>query len=251
MKSALIAAFDATCQGFSPDRVVADPDLNAAFVAEVRRLGVSEAAADINRHLLNLRKRGLMSGHKAKRTPIRHEDEYRFAAEMAIRFLERRDGISLDSIICDPERAAEFDGFAASIAPGYSPLQYRWAALNLRKMSRLKPELLARVSRPDSVATYLVDGLDVAIVPSQQGLYIFFTSSAVLYIGEAENLRTRLKKHLDHSDNKGLARWIWAQGTSDLHLEIQLLAPETRTIVRRALETELIRSRSPVFNVIR
>jgi hypothetical protein len=251
MKSALIAAFDSACQGFSPDRVVADPGLNAAFVAEARQLGLTEPAAEINRNLLNLRKRGLMPGRKSKRTLLRHEDDYRFAAEMAVRFLERRDGISLDSIICDPERAAEFDSFAARLAPGYSPLQYRWAALNLRKTSQLKPELLARISPPVSIATYPANDLDLALVPSQQGLYLFFTSADVLYIGEAENLRARLKKHLDHSDNKGLARWMWEHGISDLRLEIQLLAPETRTMVRRALETELIRSRSPVFNVIR
>ena len=251
MKSKLIAAFDATCRGFSPDRVVADPELNSAFVAEAGRLGLTESAATLNRHLLNLRKRGYLPGRKSKRTSFPDVDDYRFAAEMAIRFLERRDGTSLDSIICDPALTAEFDSFAAKIAPGYSPLQYRWAALNLRKMNHLKPELLARVSRPVSVVTYRVKDLDLGVVPAQQGLYYFFTASEALYIGEAENLYKRLKKHLDHSDNKGLARWMWEHGIDDLHVEIQLLASTTSTMVRRALETELIRSRSPVFNVSR
>ncbi len=251
MKSKLIAAFDATCQGFSPDRVFADPTLNSAFVAEAVRLGLTEPAATLNRNLLNLRKRGYLPGRKSKRTSFSDEGDYRFAAEMAIRFLERRNGISLDSIICDPALAAEFDSLSARIAPGYSPLQYRWAALNLRKTSRLKPELMARVSRPVVVATHRVKGIELGLVPTQQGLYLFFTASQVLYIGEAENLHKRLKKHLDHSDNKGLARWMWEYGTDDVRVEIQLLAPETSTMVRRALETELIRSRSPLFNVSR
>ncbi len=76
-------------------------------------------------------------------------------------------------------------------------------------------------------------------------------SSGALYIGEAENLFKRLKKHLDHSDNKGLARWMWEHGMDDVQLEVQVLAAETKTIVRRALETELIRSRLPLFNVAR
>jgi hypothetical protein len=251
MKSKLIAAFDATCQGFSPDRVVADPVLNAAFVAEASGLALTESAAILNRSLLNLRKQGDLPNRKSKRTSFPDEGDYRFAAEMAIRFLERREGISLDSIICDPALAAEFDSIAAMIAPGYSPLQYRWAALNLRKMNRLKPELLARVAPPISVDTFQIKHFDLKCVPNQQGLYMFFTSAQVLYIGEAENLYKRLKKHLDHSDNKGLARWMWEYGTGDLHLELQTLAAETITAVRRALETELIRSRSPLFNVNR
>ena len=251
MKSKLIAALDATCQGFSPDRVVADPELNAAFVTKAGSIGLTAAAATLNRSLLNLRKAGDLRGRKSKKTSFADEGDYRFAAEMAIRFLERRDGISLDSIICDPRLAAEFDTYAARIAPGYSPLQYRWAALNLRKASRLKPELLARVAPPLAIAIHRVKEIDLAKIPAQQGLYIFFMSSGALYIGEAENLFKRLKKHLDHSDNKGLARWMWEHGMDDVQLEVQVLAAETKTIVRRALETELIRSRLPLFNVAR
>jgi hypothetical protein len=249
MKSKLIAALDATCQGFSPDRVVADPDLNSAFVAEAGRLGLTAAAATLNRSLLNLRKAGDLRGRKSKKTSFADEGEYRFAAEMAIRFLERRDGISLDSIVSDPQLAAEFDAYAARIAPGYSPLQYRWAAFNLRKASRLKPELLARVLPPVSVTILSVKDLDLAKIPSDQGFFLMATGA--LYVGEAENLFKRLKKHLDHSDNKGLARWMWEHGTDEVHVEIQVLAADTKTIVRRALETELIRSRSPLFNVAR
>jgi predicted GIY-YIG superfamily endonuclease len=251
MKSMLIAAFDATCQGFSPDRVVADPELNSAFIAEAARLEITGSATELNRNLLNLRKQGDLPDRNSKRTSFSDEGDYRFAAEMAIRFLERRDGISLDAIICDPALAAEFDSFAAKLAPGYSPLQYRWAALNLRKMSRLKPELLARVAPPTSVDLLQVNDIEIRCVPTEQGLYIFFTSNQVLYVGEAENLNKRLKKHFEHSDNKGLARWMWEFGTDDLRVEIQTLATNTATKVRRALETELIRSRSPLFNVKR
>ncbi len=62
-------------------------------------------------------------------------------------------------------------------------------------------------------------------------------------------MRVRIKQHLDHSDRKELARWLWENGTEELRLEIQLLEPDTPTRVRKALEAELIRSRDPVFNV--
>lgn len=165
--------------------------------------------------------------------------------------MERRDGVTLDDILCDPELAGEFDRLAATICPGFTPLQYRWTALNLRKAKRLRPEILARVAAPDLVVAKAVKELSLDAIPKAQGLYIFFTRSECLYVGEAENLRNRLGKHLDHSDNKGLARWMWDQGTEELFLELQTLAADTTQKVRRALETELIRSRRPLFNVQR
>lgn len=169
---------------------------------------------------------------------------------MAIRFLERRDGVTLDDVICDPARAAEFDEFAARIAPGYAPLQYRWAALSLRKSRRLQPEPIARAVQPISVVQARADQINLADVPMTQGLYVFFAGSECLYVGEAQSLRNRLKRHLDHSDNRGLARWLWEHGGEALHVEWQVLPPPTAARTRKAMECELIRSRRPVFNVV-
>ena len=130
-------------------------------------------------------------------------------------------------------------------------LQYRWAALNLRKAGNLEPEVLARVMPPVEMLRFPVRDLDLQNVPRDQGIYLFFDAKEVLYIGESENLRSRIKKHLDHSDNKGLARWLWEFGIDDLNVELQMLEPSTETRVRKAFETELIRSRNPVFNIQR
>jgi GIY-YIG catalytic domain-containing protein len=219
MTGPLAAAFDAASDGYSADRVVADPELNPCFIAECRRLGLQDSVADLNRALLNLRKKGELAGRpRSKRTHFDDEDDYRFAAEIAVRFVERRDGLSLDAIICDPDKVAEFDEVAARIAPGYSPLRYRWAALNLRKMRRLEPELVARVAPPVDVINVSISEIVADELPVSQGLYLFIAADQLLYVGETENLRKRLKKHLEHSDNKGLARWIWEFGTESLHL---------------------------------
>ncbi len=252
MNSVIEDAFDAASNGYSADRVIADPNLNECFIAQCRQRGFDESATDLNRALLNLRKRGGLSGRpRAKQTHFPDEDEYRFAAEIAVRFIERRDGISLDTIICDPDVAAKFDEVAGRIAPGYSQLQYRWAALNLRKSKRLEPELVGRIAPPIEVINIRVDEIVPDEITTSQGLYLFISSDQLLYVGETENLRTRLKKHLDHSDNKGLARWIWEFGTERLHVELQVLEDQTESRVRKALELELIRSREPLFNVKR
>ena len=90
---------------------------------------------------------------------------------------------------------------------------------------------------------------DLNQIHPEQGLYLFFTTTHALYAGESSNLQNRLRKHLDHSDNKGLARWLWERETEKLHVEIRVLAETTTLPVRRALESELIQSHRPIFNV--
>jgi site-specific DNA-methyltransferase (adenine-specific) len=170
---------------------------------------------------------------------------------MAIRSLERKNQITLDRVLCDPELAGEFDTVASVIAPGFTPLEYRWAALGLRKKSRLRPELLGRVVPTQVVGPTLIQNLTPSELPVEQGLYLLLNREKVLYIGEAQNLRARFKKHLDHSDNKLLARYIWECGKGDLLIEYHVLPEGTRTDVRKAMEFELIRSRRPEFNVRR
>jgi predicted GIY-YIG superfamily endonuclease len=251
MKDEIVQAFHHASQGFSPDRVVADPDLNCAYLSECYRLGLGSDAAKLNRSLLNLRKRGALRGISSRRTVLKDQPEYRFAAEIAARFLERENEITLDQIICDPHLAERFDEIAMTIVPGGRSFEYRWAALNLRKQQRLRPEVLARVARPSRVLQFQVRGLSLDGVPRSPGLYLFYSNQATLYIGECENLQNRIRKHLDHSDNKELARWLWEFGEASLHLELQVLDKSITQRIRRALEVELIRSRMPVFNVRR
>jgi site-specific DNA-methyltransferase (adenine-specific) len=251
MTEKLVAAFRRSSLGYSPDRVVADPALNKAFLKQCKRIGISGSAASLNHALLNLRKRGGMRGLGSKRSSLPRASECRFAAEMAVRFIERRDNVTLDDILCDPHLADEFDELSARLCPGYRPVEYRWAALGLRKARGLAPEILGRVVKAITVQTFPCRALDIDRIPAKPGLYMFIGQSEVLYVGEAEDLNRRVRKHLNHSDNKGLARGLWDQGVDDLHLEIQVLPSETPARVRRALEIELIRSRKSIFNVKR
>lgn len=250
MKKVIETAFKGIRDGYSVDRVVADPFLNGKFISQCRQLGLDEPAVQLNKCLLNLRKASSLSGQKTTRyTRFPNRDEYQFASEIAIRHLERKNQTTLDDIICDPKLASEFDTVASSIAPGFSPLEYRWAALYLRKTANLKPELISRIAPDDFVEIGGVDQLDLPSIPKEQGLYLFFDHEEVLYAGEAKNLRTRIKKHMKHSDNRGLARWLWEHGSERLRLEIHVLPSNTSRRARRALEIELINSRRPVFNI--
>jgi site-specific DNA-methyltransferase (adenine-specific) len=250
MNRPLIEAFLAIPGTPSPDAVVADAGLNRLFLQNCSSLGLSDPPESLNRSLLNARKRGDLEGlRKSKKRIVRNQEEFRFASEIAVRFLERRDSVTLDEIICSPQRAAEFDELARQLSPGFSSFDYRWAALNLRKRTKLRPELLARVVQSKLVVRKKVEDLAVDELPRSQGLYIFYDSEQALYVGECENLRKRLRKHLEHSDIKNLAHWLWQHGVGDLHVEFHVLPEDTKTRVRKALETELIASRKPTFNL--
>lgn len=245
------AAFLAIRERWSPDRVVCDPQLNSSFRAECERLGITLSQEECNRILLNLRRAGKLRRLSSRETRFPTQADYQFASEIAIRMIERRDGVTLDDVICNPTRAAEFDRLCAQIAPGYSPLQYRWAALSLRKNKGLRPELVGRVVKLDSVIRANIRQLVIDDLPSAQAIYLLICSTRLLYIGETTDIRVRLRKHLDHSDNREFARWKWQNEGEPLFVEYHILPKTTSTRTRKAIELELIRSRNPEFNVKR
>lgn len=133
-------AFRRSSQGYSVDRVIADPALNAAFVEACSLLKLPGRQRDWNLTLIALRKSSKLAEVPAdKRTQISWEDmdPFAYAAEIALAAMLRLGYPSLDHILCDPPAAARFDDLARSLAPGFRPLDYRWAALRLRKDARL------------------------------------------------------------------------------------------------------------------
>ena len=252
MRKVVLKAFGHTREGFSPDAVIADPARDAQFLAACRDLGARGSDFELNHCLYNLRKSGSLEDFPTtRRIRTAKRDEYEFAAEIAARYLERRHKTTLDKIICDPALAKEFDALSAELAPGFTPFLYRFAALSLRKTHRLRPEVGGRLMPDERVEILPVAGLDINQIPRSQGVYLFFyKNEGLLYIGEALNLRDRTAKHLDHSDRKELARWLWVHGSDELFLEIHVLPDGTSTAQRKALELELIRSRHPRFNIL-
>jgi GIY-YIG catalytic domain len=244
------AAFEQTHTGYSSDRVIADPELNAAFVAKCESLAKGSSAAECNHALMNLRKAGLLGVRTTARTYFPDED-YRFASEIAIRLLERRDGTTLDQILCEPSKASEFDALAEGISPGFGSLRYRWAALRLRKQRALRPEIASRLLNPSDAQLLRLDGLQVDELPAKPGVYAFIDAGShqTLYVGEASNLRRRLQKHLEHSDNKELARRFWSQGVAHVLVEVYVLPDDVSVRERRAIEQEQITRRRPLFNI--
>jgi DNA modification methylase len=132
----LLAAFAATSQGYSLDRVMADPALQTDLHQECRDRDLPGEPRTWNQLLFRLRKAGRLA-HVATRERTNFSwtdcDRYLFAVEIALRQMHDQYGVTLDELLADPELASEFDAWCDKLSPGASPLEYRWAALKLRK----------------------------------------------------------------------------------------------------------------------
>jgi hypothetical protein len=247
--------FFATHAGHSTDDVVIDDHLNASFISACLREMPSASPFDLNWQLYRLRKQPPGIGRVATLKRRDFHDDYIHASEIAARHMEDRHGLTIDQVLCNPETRQEFDAIAQGIASGVSTYLLRKAALKLRKNRQLKPELIKRVADWGSeVLTCPAKQLreDPNLIPRLPGVYIFRDSTGYLYIGEAGNLRGRVEKHLDHSDRKALAHYLWEHGYQDLSVEMHTFRADSdgnKTTCRKAYEAELISSRKPRLNI--
>jgi site-specific DNA-methyltransferase (adenine-specific) len=195
----IIEAFRLAHDGYSADRVVADPQINRRFAEACRRLGLVGEERTWNTLLFRLRKAGkLLHLPTRARTEISWEacDDYFFASEIALeQMLSAGKAESLDEILCDPQLAAEFDALAGELAPGLDSFQYRWAALKLRKQAKFARSRGAVLVPPSRFGreTPLAE-LDPRKIPPRPGLYLISGGTSRLYVGESLNLQSRLAR---------------------------------------------------------
>ena len=162
---------------------------------------------------------------------------------------------NVDQWLVDPNLRAEFDAAANAIDADSEVEEVRRAALRLRKARRLQPELISRVvdwKREFLTMTVEHAAANLDQIPKSAGIYIFHDKTGFLYIGQSNNLRSRLTKHLDRSDRKSLLEYLRANSQEEIKLELHVFAkdsPANNTAAREAYESDLIRTRQPRFNV--
>ncbi len=244
-------AFANVNEGYSLDRVIADPDLNGRLADECQSLGLPGDARAWNHALFNLRKRGSLARFPTQcRTvlDLQRYDKFRFASEIAWKgVMVELQAKSLDDILCDPSLAKEFDRRAKSFAPGFKSWEYRWAALKLRKMAHdararaevlnLDPDKLERPfgafktaskRAPDSAGVYLVSALDEN-----------------LYVGETLSLKSRFD--VQFADKRqGAWKRLCAVEVEDL--EVRVFPMEVSFTDLVAYQSILIRNLNPRLN---
>ncbi len=251
----VIEAFEQTHEGWSSDEVTLQDDLHEAFVSHCRNHATNIAKpVQWNWTLMNLRKAGKL---KVKTTKRKRTDlsGVRHIAEIVTRSMTDKHQCSIDRLICDSELRNEFDAMARSFEEKIDTYSVRKAAFQLRKTRKLRPELIGRIAdwgrKIESFdPTEILK--DPTVLSERPGIYIFRDSTGYLYIGQTENLRERLVKHLDDSHNASLSNYLKSESGNSISIEVHTFDPKSnasKTRYRRAYESELIASRKPRFNL--
>lgn len=254
--SKILAAFAKTSAGYSSDELLIQDGLRDAFLAEFGKEVPAEAERDILLRLLRLRKAGKLLP-KATRRGETIDAQCSPIAEIAARVVVDRHRVTSDTMLADPRLRSELQAEAEKISPKVDPYAIRKSVLQLRKKRALKPELVLQVAQWDrEVKTYALEELRSELerggVATDPGVYLFRNSEGYLYIGEADSLAKRLKQHLLGSDRQSLAEYLASDDAENVSVEMHIFpakSPAKKVTVRRAYESELIRSRNPKFNV--
>jgi site-specific DNA-methyltransferase (adenine-specific) len=238
----IIDAYRAACTGNSADQVLCDPEVDAEFVAACRKKGLVGDAFTWNRLLLRIRKSGRLPrlGVSRKRLTFEMMDEYSHASEIAMHLMSLNHACSLDDVLCSPRAALDFDQLASEFAPGFSPFEYRWAALSIRKRAT-QSKMLAREQFSEWLTRRKLPGS----VPlsrfsagryEQPGVYILASGDERLYVGETLNLRTRIERTLSSSQ--------WAR----LNPQSVIVLEQVDRLRQHGLQSALISRTRPLLN---
>jgi site-specific DNA-methyltransferase (adenine-specific) len=195
----LIDAYKATHQGFSVDHVLANVELNHAFLDACGKKGLNGQPVEWNQTLLRVRKSGKLprGAARSRACTFVEMDLFSFASEVAMQQLSVESETTLDGILCDPSLAARFDELAATFSPGYSSFQYRWAALALRKRAKTAKKL-AEGREPEWIDRRLPTAKKLSDCQGKRyacpGVYVLSDrGKQCLYVGETMDLARRIE----------------------------------------------------------
>ncbi|MGA2498383.1 MAG: hypothetical protein ABSH20_11615 [Tepidisphaeraceae bacterium] len=232
-------------QGFSSDRVLADPNLNSKFIEACRDFGIDDIAFNLNMVLIGLRKHSKLKA-KSKRSLVPDQSRYAVASEIAARMMFYRYGASVDTTLAHPKLVGEFDKLASSITPGYSPFEYRWAALNMRKKGA-NVKLKARVI--DDLHWSRRIHFDAwARVPDDEGVYTLFEQDSCLFIAGSENLHDSIESQ--QRITIALDSELWCPNPGRLSWQYVSM-PDTQSDYRFGVVRSLVGRWKPIFNIPR
>lgn len=258
----IIEAFAKSNRGYSVDRTIIDPVLNEDFQIACERNSIPGTPAERNRFLFRIRKAGKLKNldiNTSVRTNIGWKDVGAFvdASEIAWRQISNKYCMSLDELFCDPRIAQQFDSIASSFAPGYQALDYRWAALKLRKEgSNARRRAALRSPKQFGISNLNkkhvknqpgipLDQLDLNSIAASPGAYLVrAVGDQAIYAGETDDLLNRFSRMFDPAG----ARKLWLQFGP---VEIYFQNLETIADFRLARQSLLLKWHQPQWNSIK
>jgi hypothetical protein len=244
-EKAVTQAYLLVRQGFSSDRVLADPKLNSAFIRACRDFGVDDSPFHLNLALIGLRKHNRLKA-KSKRSVVPEQWRYAVASEVAARVMHYRYGASVDTTLAHPMLVKEFDHLAESITPGFAPFEYRWAALNMRKKGanvKLQPAEIARLEWSGDIEFHAES------LPADEGVYTLFERETCLFVAGTEDIRESVENQRRIAEVP-LFDDEWQPDPNDLNWRYVEM-PDTNSDYRFGVVRALVGRWKPIFNIPR
>lgn len=244
----LKSALDVAREGFSPDRVIADPAMNEAFIERCRTFGLDNDVFTLNKSLLHFRKAGQLQGLGSKKTIVRAQWRFAYASEIAGRAVCLRYGTSIDTVLCHPKLVEQFDSIAGKLAADASVFERRWCALNIRKRGSAHVGLARKVLNRLRWSTrrQLQELTDIPEVP---GICELFEEDRLLLVCESANL---LQSAMAQGALAGLTileRDLWRPQRDKLFWRFSVTDTDGAPVP--SIVTALVGKYSPVFNIPR
>jgi hypothetical protein len=80
------------------------------------------------------------------------------------------------------------------------------------------------------------------------GLYLFSSEDDRVFLGQTDNLRHRMQRHMEVSASRGLPDWLWNTKKKPLQVSVAELPGVTRSI-RQRIEVVLVKNWQPLLNL--
>jgi len=245
-ENGIIDAYKTSCEGFSTDLVLCDPELNEKFARACKEKALPGDATAWNRLLLRIRKSGKLPKLDSARQRLTSSemDAYSAASEAALQLMSLDYGLTLDELFCSPMAAADFDQLANQFAGEQeaSAFELRWAAMAIRKRAK-KSKALAASHFQDWDAKQLGRTIPLERCTSDKfdhpAVYVLFDHSQPVYVGETTNLKRRIRQVLSAD--------LWANfGPASL----KLLNTSDQQQPQQGLQSHLIGQMNPILNSV-
>ncbi len=246
---AVIESYQTAGDGFPADYILCDRELDQKFIKECKKHGIGGNAIVWNRLLLRLRKSGKLP--KATRRPAQVSADdlnlYGYASEVAWRLVSDEfrtpdsAPTSLDDILCCPDMADYFDRIAQQYGPVHeeiSSLQYRRAALSIRKMAKAARTMSEQEYKDYSkkkLQKVRLEDLDSSW--DSAGVFVIAQDNGVIYAGDTDNLRQHLTSVFDNE--------AWQRLEAN---EIHVQRFDQGVKSTRSFKSVLVREQRPLLN---
>jgi site-specific DNA-methyltransferase (adenine-specific) len=217
LRSELRKIYAGCYSGHSLERVLLDPELQQKLCDACQGRSLLGNPEQWFRELFAMRSTGQLVDLPLLRVtdlPWARCRGWVHGSEIAWHGLAQREGLGLDELLCRADLMRSFDQIAGRVAPGHTPLEYRWAALKLRQARRAAlPAARARTApllepRPLPAASLdprsPASAISLSEVPASAGVWGFWSGAQPLLIAAAQDLRASLAQQLHHPETR---RW--------------------------------------------